>query len=661
MKSERIAQILAPLDNDQREVATYFGAPISVIAGAGTGKTRAITHRIAYGVAAGHYQAQNILAVTFTNKAAGELQYRLAKLGLPKIQARTFHAAALRQISYFWDSVVGKPFPSIVENTFSLVATALKKARIDPESAVIRDVVNEINWLKVSNLSISDYPNYQREIRKSLAVDFPKIFENYEKLKFQQGVIDFNDVLLLAVGLLAENPDIQREIQGQYRHFIVDEYQDVSPIQHRLLTLWLGERDDICGVGDPAQTIHSYAGASAKYLLNFTKYHSGAVILKLGYNYRCSKGIMDLGNNLAKQVGGISLNAISETGKNPIFLSYLSPEMEAEALVDWIAEAKYPRAEIAVLARTRSQLALVEAALAKHNIPYFVQKGDRFFERNEIKAALRSFYQRVDVELPPLENFMSALQAIGWQTEAPESQGAARERWESWQALLAITKGILAKNPQFRSTDLAKELQRRESVLVKDQFQAVNLATIHAAKGLEWKAVALISVHDNSIPYLLAKSAAELAEEKRLLYVGITRAKAELRISWVGKISRFLADYYRGEENLSKLRGTQLTKICLACGDRLSKTSERKLGYHIGCCKELNHELYQELKEWRKATAATAKIPAFVVFTDSTLLAIAKNMPQTVAELLAIPGIGKQKLQLYAAQVLSLCSKHRQR
>lgn len=661
MNSEQIAQILAPLDNHQREVATCFGRPLAVIAGAGTGKTRAITHRIAYGVLTGYYQPQHVLAVTFTNKAAGELQYRLAKLGLPKIQARTFHSAALRQASYFWPKVTGHPFPNIAENPVSLVAMALRKARIEPETSVIRDVVNEINWLKVSNLSIRDYAKYQRDSQGFKTSDFPKIFENYEKLKFQQGLVDFNDVLLLTVGMLSEYPDIQREIQSQYRHFIVDEYQDISPIQHRLLTLWLGEKHDICGVGDPAQTIHSYAGASAKYLLDFAKYHFGAVTLKLGHNYRCSKGIMALGNNLAKQVGGITLNAISEGGKDPVFLSYHSFEQEAEAVADWLAEAQYPRAEMAVLARTRAQLALVEAELAKRKIPYLVQKGDRFFEKNEVKTALKSFYQRSNADLPVLENFISALQAIGWQIEAPESQGAARERWESWQALLAIVKDILAKNPQFQSKDLAKELQQRESVLDKNNFQAVNLATIHAAKGLEWQAVALISAHDNSIPYLLAKTAAELAEEKRLLYVGITRAKTELRISWVGKISRFLANYHRDAWPLARPRSTQLTKVCRECGFRLKTANERKIGCHIACGRDLNHELYQELKIWRKTMAETAKIPAFVVFTDSTLWAIAKNMPQSEAELLAIPGIGRQKLQSYAAQVLSLCSKHKQR
>src|SRR4051794_6459563 len=283
------ADLLAALDPEQRQVAEALRGPVRVLAGAGTGKTRAITHRIAHGVASGVYAPTEVLAVTFTTRAAGEMRGRLRALGAGPVQARTFHSAALRQLRYFWPHVQGTELPTLTESKIGLLATAARRQRISADQALLRDLASEVEWAKVSNVHPDDYAGVAAQRGRTVTGHDPetvgRVFGSYEEVKRGQGRMDMEDVLLLTAGMLADDERVAAQVRRQYKWFVVDEYQDVSPIQSALLDLWLGGRDELCVVGDPAQTIYSFAGANADYLRDFPRKFPGTTSIELVPNY----------------------------------------------------------------------------------------------------------------------------------------------------------------------------------------------------------------------------------------------------------------------------------------------------------------------------------------------------------------------------------------
>src|SRR5690349_21574177 len=387
-------EILGALDPEQREVAAHPLGPMCVLAGAGTGKTRAITHRIAYGVHSGAYQPQRVLAVTFTARAAGEMRTRLRDLGVAGVQARTFHAAALRQLHFFWPQAVGGAAPEVMSQKASAVAQAAASLRLDlaRDRTAIRDLAAEIEWAKVSMLTPQTYAAGARAARREPpgldATAMARLLEAYEETKTARGVIDFEDVLLLTVGILDEREDIARAVRAQYRHFVVDEYQDVNDLQQRLLDQWLGERKDLCVVGDPAQTIYSFTGASPRHLVGFPQRFPGAQVVRLVRNYRSTPQIVGLANTIvasgtqAARDGAVRLLAQSEPGPAPELTSYPDDPAEAAAVAERIralVAGGHAAAEIAILFRTNAQSEAFESALTDAGVPYLVRGGDRFF------------------------------------------------------------------------------------------------------------------------------------------------------------------------------------------------------------------------------------------------------------------------------------------
>ena len=394
-------EVLAALDPEQREVASSPVGPMCVLAGAGTGKTRAITHRIAYGVHSGAYQAQRVLAVTFTARAAGEMRTRLRTLGVGGVQARTFHAAALRQLHYFWPQAVGGAAPEILPYKAPVVAEAASRLRLQFDRTAIRDLSAEVEWAKVTLLTPESYAAHARSAgRDPAGIDLremARLFETYEECKTQRGVIDFEDVLLLTAGILAEREEIARTVRGQYRHFVVDEYQDVNDLQQRLLDQWLGERNDLCVVGDPAQTIYSFTGASPRHLVGFPKRFPGAQVVRLVRNYRSTPQIVGLANTIvasgtqAARDGAVRLLAQSEPGPAPELTSYADDPAEAAAVADRIrtlVDGGHQAAEIAILFRTNAQSEAFESALTDAGVAYLGRGGDRFFARKEVRDAV---------------------------------------------------------------------------------------------------------------------------------------------------------------------------------------------------------------------------------------------------------------------------------
>nr|WP_035756809.1 ATP-dependent DNA helicase UvrD2 [Granulicoccus phenolivorans] len=669
-------QLLDALDPEQREVALALSGPVAVIAGAGTGKTRAITHRIAYGARVGAYVPNQVLAVTFTTRAAGEMRGRLQQLGVRGVQARTFHSAALRQAQYFWPRVYRGDLPQILDNRFGVLAEAARRLRVGVDTAKLRDLSGEISWSKVSNVTAADYPGIARATRREVSGLDPdtigRVFAGYEQLKNDRGRIDFEDILLCTVALLSDHPEILEEVRRTYRHLVVDEYQDVSPLQETLLDLWVGERGDLCVVGDPAQTIHSFAGARSDYLTGFARKHRRATVVRLVRDYRSTHEVVEVANRLMRpssnrgELTGVTLQAQAGHGPEPVYVDSGDEPTEAAGIAQWLRrqhEDGIAYREMAVLFRINAQSPALEQALSTAGVPYLVRSGERFYERPEVRQALGQLRTQArataDPDVPTGDQVRAVLSELGWTPQAPTGAGATRERWESLAALVQVADDVLAALPRATLADVVEALTERANAQHVPQAEGVTLSTIHAAKGLEWDAVAVSGVHEGTLPFVLATSAEEIAEERRLLYVAITRARQRLRISWSRKPSRFL-DGLRPGDVESARAGRRVrpkaarTPSCRVCGEPLTQGADRKLGRHLDCPSSYDESMLELLKEWRKQTAEADKVPAYVVFTDATLIAIAEAVPQDHGDLLRLRGIGQAKLTKYGEEVLAV-------
>ncbi|MEU9577525.1 ATP-dependent DNA helicase UvrD2 [Streptomyces chilikensis] len=714
--------VLEGLDPEQRAVATALHGPVCVLAGAGTGKTRAITHRIAYGVRAGILQPTTVLAVTFTNRAAGEMRGRLRQLGATGVQARTFHAAALRQLQYFWPKAVGGALPRIVDRKVQVVAEAAASCGIRLDRGELRDVTAEIEWAKVTQTVPADYAPAAAKAGREAPRDpaeVARVYDVYEELKRDRGLIDFEDVLLLTVGILQDRPDIAREVRAQYQHFVVDEYQDVSPLQQRLLELWLGDRENICVVGDASQTIYSFTGATPDYLLDFRTRHPGATVVKLVRDYRSTPQVVRLANGLLTQATGRAadhrLELVSQrpSGPEPRWAEYPDEPSEAEGAARAIRElidAGVPASEIAVLFRTNAQSETYEQALADAGVPYQLRGAERFFERQEVRRAVHQLRAAArfggnDALLGDAEDLPGQVRAVlsgqGWSPAPPAGSGAAREKWESLAALVHLAEGFAAARPQAVLAELVAELDERAAAQHAPTVQGVTLASLHSAKGLEWDAVFLVGVAEGMMPITYARTDEQVEEERRLLYVGVTRARERLHLSWAlsrtpggrpnRRPSRFLDGLRPGSGSAAAARGgpggaggveygtagtggadgswaaaraeraaprrTRRTVArCKVCGRTLTDAGEMKLMRCEDCPSEMDEGVYERLRSWREVQARRSGQPAFCVFTDKTLMAIAETVPEDPVELARIPGVGMRKLDRYGADVLAICA-----
>lgn len=685
---EPTSSVLQALDPEQRRVAEAVEGPVVVIAGAGTGKTRAITHRIAHAARVGAADPSRTLAVTFTTRAAGEMRGRLAELGVPGVQARTFHSAALRQLQYFWPRSYGSELPPVSQSRFGMVAESAGRQRLSTEATTIRDLSAEISWSKVSNVTPGSYPALARAAGREVNGIDPtvvaRVITDYENIKRERGVIDFEDILLCTVAMLHEYPEIAAQVRDRYRHFTVDEYQDVSPLQQSVLMAWLGERDDLCVVGDPAQSIHSYAGARPDFLTNFTKRYPGATVVRLDRDYRSTPQVVDLANKVLhpphfKQgsAAPMLLRAQRPDGPEPLFEGHTTDSDEARAVAAWLQALSHRGIEwreMAVLFRINAQAPAFEAALSEAEIPYVVRGSERFYERPEIRQALRqlSGHAQNTPHDPGLGSVKAILSGAGWSPEPPAGAGAARERWESLAALVDLAGEIAQNEPTVDLAGIVEELQQRAARQEAPVGQGVTLATLHSAKGLEWDAVAIAGVAEGSIPFALSTSPAAIAEERRLLYVGVTRAREHLRLSWSRsggpgragrRMSRFLAGLTPGTlkdaapPSRPRSQRSALSRKCRVCEESLSTAAERKLGRHATCESAYDEGLLADLKAWRKEAAEGA--PAYIVFTDATLVAIAESLPDDEDALLAVPGVGPTKVERYGTAVLEILAGHR--
>jgi len=684
--------VLAALDPEQREVALASRGPVCVIAGAGTGKTRAIAHRIAYAVRTGVMNPGHVLAVTFTTRAAGELRGRLRQLdapggsGLGQVTARTFHSAALRQLVHFWPATVGGRPPAVLDSKISLLAEAARAARVPASGPELRDLATEVEWAKVMQVHPADYAEVAATHGRAPPVDLEtagRVFGAYEQLRRDRHLIDFESVLELTAAILAGHPAAGADVRDRYRYFVVDEFQDVNPLQKLLLDTWAGDRDDVCVVGDPRQTIYSFTGATSAYLTGFAAEYPEATVVRLVRNYRSTPEVVDCANRLARARGargtrgaigrgsagpagdgGPALVAQRASGPPAEFTEYDDEAAEAAGVAararQWL-DAGVPPHDMAVLVRINAQTERFERAFANAGVPCQVRGAERFFDRAEVrqasgllraaaKSARAGAADTAGTEPGPADaaaEVRHILAGIGLSREPPAGRGAARDRWESLAAQWSSASWASAASHGAGLADVVAELARRAVAEHAPQVEGVTVASLHAAKGLEWDVVFLPGLTEGNLPIVHAEGNAAVAEERRLLYVGVTRARQQVLLSWAlarlpgGRPARRPSRFLDG----------------LRPGRREARASRAKPPGSQFRFAGADPALVEALRRWRRDVARDAGVPAYVVFGDETLRHIAAQRPASIEELARIPGLGPGRLDRYGAAVLALCAE----
>ncbi len=652
------------LNRAQREAVETTSGPVCILAGAGTGKTRVISRRVAYAIATDAVHPGHVLVVTFTDKAAGEMRARLAQLGFPGVKAATFHAAALAQLRYFWPRLSDAAMPEVLESKAGLLGPLARALPGGYRFAALKDLADEIEWAKARRLDPTTYQAAAERAGRTPPVPadlFASLFRRYERAKERAGRLDFEDMLVRTIEAMEHGPGVAVEVRGRYRWFSVDEYQDTNPLQQALLDAWLGDRDDLAVVGDADQTIYTFTGASSQYLTGFVRRWPAARVIHLEENYRSSPQVLALANRLLARDGTASqrakrLVATRPDGPEPSVVAFTSADAETAALVAEVRRLREDGVaadEIAVLVRTNAQILLLEEAFAGAGIQFQV-RGELFWRRAEVRKALGALRGR-DARAAG-GGLVDALEAIWYERLAfrrdDEPDGEeARQRHAVLVTLLGIAERLQAADERADLAAFHAEVAARRADEAAGIGGGVNLLTYHRAKGLEFDAVLLPAVEEGLLPIRQASTPDEVAEERRLLYVGLTRARVHLWISWAARRagpsgreqprrpSRFLDDLVApGDHRVRPPRA-------VAAG--LARPAHSRLRAAEG-------PLAERLRAWRRARAQTDAVPAYVVFNDRTLDALATRRPRSRGELLAIEGIGPSKLDRYGDELLEL-------
>ena len=647
LSTERLLEDLNP---SQREAVTTTSGPLAIVAGAGSGKTRVISRRTAYAIETVAIPTDQILLVTFTDKAAGEMVERMASLGHRGVMARTFHAAALAQLRHFWPSRHdGAPLPAILDSKLRLLVPLVGRLPGGYRFTPSKDIADTIEWAKVRRIK-PDRWVAQGGDRAPIPADlFARVYRDYERSKRDAGLLDFEDMLVGTVELLEGDPEAAALVRSRKRWFSVDEYQDTNPLCERLLELWLGESRDVAVVGDPDQTIYTFTGATPEFLLRFGERHKGARTVTLAENYRSSPQILELANRLLAAGGREALVATRADGPRPSIRRFSEAEAEVRDIVAWVravGDDGVAPAETAVLVRTNAQLPAIEDALTRAGIAFTV-RGGRFFDRREIREALRLLRrERPDAVGDALVAAIERLfvERMGLDDVAADAGSEGRERAASLELLLSIVEDLAAVDPAVGIDAVLAELDRRSAAEAEGSAGGVNLLTYHRAKGLEWDAVYLPALDEGTLPIRQAKEADEVAEERRLLYVGITRARRFLVLSSSSrKPSRFL-------DAIAPPRAGRAPAVAgrRAGGVRVLP------GAPIATAAGPDDSLLEALRFWRRARASADGVPAYVVFHDTTLAEIADIRPRSLPALRRVRGMGPTKLERYGEEILAV-------
>ena len=658
--SDRLDALLDDLNPGQREAAIAVEGPVAILAGAGTGKTRTISRRTAYAIQSGAVEADQVLVVTFTDKAAGEMVARLRVLGLGQVIARTFHAHALSQLRHFWPSRHdGEPLPEVLDSKVPLLIPLARALPGHYRFTAVKDLADEIEWAKSRRIGPDAYAADAAARATPIPADLmARVYADYERVKERARRLDFDDMLTLTVELLERDEDAAATVRARKRWFSVDEYQDTNPLQERLLELWAGDSRDVCVVGDEDQTIYAFAGASPALLTGFADRHPGTRVIELTENYRSTPQVLELANRLLAVQGRTKrLVATRGDGPSPVIDRHRDAEAELAGLVvrisEWLA-AGVAAAEIAVLVRTNAQLAPIEEALTRAGLAFQV-RGVRFYDRPEVRAAVdvlrRAGLEAADDGLEPAIRELWRTELGYGAAEDGEAGAEAREREAALDTLLAILAGHARATPEtpLDAPAFLAELDRRRAHERNASADGVNLLTLHRAKGLEWDAVAIPSLEEGSLPIRASDSDEAIDEERRLFYVGITRARVHLALSWAERRD------VRGKE--SRRRKSRFLEGLMPPPARFVTDLPEDFERHAAVDDRPADPLFVALREWRTARSRADAVPAYVVAHDRTLTDIAEARPRTMAQLRRVRGLGPAKLEKYGPEIIEVVAR----
>ncbi|MDQ4095157.1 MAG: ATP-dependent DNA helicase UvrD2 [Actinomycetota bacterium] len=617
------------LNDEQRRAVQTVRGPVCILAGAGSGKTTTVTRRIAHQVASGAVEPSAILAVTFTDKAAGEMRSRLERLGVTGVRTRTFHAAALGQLRYLAEQQPGDIIASKVVALRQLANSLPKPYRFRPAA----DLATEIEWAKNRRIRPDAYQSSLGSHQPPIPADLMAgIYRRYEEGKSRRGLIDFEDVLERAIAMFETEPEAREQFTARYSTFTVDEYQDVNLLQETLLRAWVGPRDDLCVVGDDYQSIYGFTGASPRYLLEMPQRFANTTVVRLEDNYRSTPEVLALANRLVPRLGGAQkvLRATRSSGPSPVVRSFTSDEREIDFVVqrvkDLVANGTSLE-EIAILYRVNFRSEDYEEALAAEGIPFQVKDG-AFLARVTARRMLGSLRRSRSTTVA--DDVRRLAERAGYLEDPPDDLGEQEmTRQRDMDRFVHLAREF---DDGTRScADFVLDVEGRFGT--EGSGRGVNLMSLHKAKGLEFEAVFLPRVEEGELPFKRARSAEAVDEERRLLYVGLTRAKTHLFVSWVGNGKR------KGSRFVTELRA----------GDPEEASPVRQRRAPVG-----EGPVYERLKKWRSVRARTDGVPAYVVFHDTTLEAIADRLPRSTEDLADVPGIGPAKLDRYGREVIAL-------
>ena len=707
--------LLSGLNPAQRVAVCHEAMALRILAGAGSGKTRVLTRRIARRVLDGEIDPRRVLAVTFTRKAASELRGRIATLGLRGgVNAGTFHAIAYTQLRQRWEERRVEP-PELLARKVGFVA-GLMRAK---SSTAPLDVVSEIEWAKARMLSAGDYAAaaHLAGRRPSIELDdVASIFVRYEEKKLTKRMVDFDDLLRLATRDMEQDTEFAAARRWRFRHLFIDEFQDVNPLQFRLLQSWVGPKVDLCIVGDPNQAIYAWNGADSQYLDRFEEWYPGAATVELADNYRSSPQILGVANIVLSQTDSRRFDLVPHRAAGPIpTVTMLADETtEARVIARRVRDNHGPGQRWgaqAVLVRTNAQLTVIEEAFTAAKIPFRSRGAGRFLDQPEIRDALAVLRQgggsltarladldatlsqrssrsansqQADDDLASLDltEPMIDLTTGDDTSSTDEAADFGDERTANIAELVRLGREFLDLSPEGSVPSFMAWLHSALRNDASGGGDGVDLATFHAAKGLEWSIVHIAGLEEGLVPIHFAQTSASQAEEHRLLYVALTRAERELHLTYCQRRSF-------GSRSLTRKPSPHLETINLALeflgrsGDitdlstavaaqrealahrsavAAAGAAERKTRGRSGSAaatdlSPADRELLDRLKRWRLEHARAANVPAFVIFNDATLIEVAVDRPSTPAQLLRVAGIGAVKAQRFGPDILRIVAE----
>jgi DNA helicase-2/ATP-dependent DNA helicase PcrA len=672
-------QLVRGLDQAQTRAVMAAGSPLRIEAGAGSGKTRVLTRRIAYRVASEDLDPRHVLALTFTRKAAGELTTRLRALDLRgPVAAGTFHALAYAQLRARWTERGIRP-PTLLDRKVGFVARLLPRSAA---SVTPLDLVAEIEWAKARLVLPPQYQAAAAAEGRRPSVDVglvTEVFKRYEVEKQDRRMIDFDDLLRLCRAALDDDKEFAATQHWRFRHLFVDEFQDVNPLQFGLLQSWLGPNSDLCVVGDPNQAIYGWNGADAGYLTDFDEYFPGSETIVLDQNYRSSPQILAVaGTVLGEGRPGPVLEPNRPDAELPRIAEYATDSLEARAIARRCRDLRSPGtpwSSQAVLVRTNAQAAVIAEALKKAQIPCRVRGGGQLLNQPEVKDAMR----RLTGSMPfptALTDLESGLDQVAGSDDGDRPVDELSDREANVSALIRLAHDYLAVDRHPSGTGFVAWLNDAiSSDKPDDRRDAIEIATFHAAKGLEWPIVHLAGVERGLVPIGHAKTPDALDEERRLFYVAITRAQQRLSLSWA-------AERTFGTRTVTRSASPYLGHVQAALEALAAAPSSGDWRRHLDADRARLHDAaprrrrgpspvdepelspseqatFEALREWRAGAAKAADVPAFVVFHDKTLRAIARNLPRTTDDLLGVSGLGPVKVDRYGDALLRVVGAHR--